>query len=282
MCQYVLNRHSNLSMNTNNKIPQKNMFQSTLTKNTDNKEEISKRHFSITKRSMLNTRNVNNDRNLQSHTVMNYNFIKRNRHISLEVNKNKSIHKEIQYEERSPLNRNVLHGKKNSVSNNRRALEYSIKVKQINMGSRSISKNKDKKEEKKSNNYISSGNICDEDQCNKIILEYKKTNKKSRNNNNNDNMSFKSGSIDRMLKTNSVIGANKTTYTYGFTMKMNDNKQSNKKNDTSHPSTKSNYTQMYLKKNFLRTIIDNKQIDIYKQLSSARDKRKSPLMKGKI
>ena len=95
-------------------------------------------------------------------------------------------------------------------------------------------------------------------------------------------MSFKSGSIDRMLKTNSVLGANKTTYTYGSTMKMNDNKQSNKNNDTLHPSTKSNYTQMYLKKNFLRTIIDNKHIDLYRQLpqSSARDKRKSPLMKG--
>ena len=85
-------------------------------------------------------------------------------------------------------------------------------------------------------------------------------------------------------QTATVAGTNKTTYTYGFTMKMNDNKQSNKNNDTLHPSTKSNYTQMYLKKNFLRTIIDNKHIDLYGQLpqSSARDKRKSPLMKGKI
>ena len=274
MCQYVLNRHSNFSINTNNhsKIPQRNLFQSTLSKIKDKNDESTKRHLSITKHTM-NTRNINNDRNLQSHTVMNYNITKRNRHISLEVNKNKSIHKEIEFEEHSPLNRNVLNGKKNSVSKNRRALEYSIKVKQFNMGSHSVSKNKEKKEEKK----------IDDDLSNKVILEYKKTNKKSRNNN-NDNMSFKSGSIDRMLKTNSVLGANKTTYTYGFTMKMNDNKQSNKNNDTLHPSTKSNYTQMYLKKNFLRTIIDNKHIDLYGQLpqSSARDKRKSPLMKGKI
>lgn len=313
MCQYVFNKHINLSLhgngNNTNKVPPKSIFASSL----KDKDDSTKRHLSMTKTTMPNTRNSNyTDKTLQSHTIMNYNFIKKNRHISLDINHSKNKIKSnanpkiLDIDERSPLHRNILNGKKNSVSKNKRALEYSIKVKQFNMSNHhqsSVSKTRDKSS---SNNNLqqidentlgsklsplkkncgSCRDIKEEDklyQNNCNLLNNKKVNKKSRNTNNN-NMSFKSSSIDKTQKTCSALGNNnKTTYNYGYTMKIYNEK--NKGGETITTTTKGNYTQMYLKKNFFKNIYDNKNNDLIKQIpqSSTREKRKfSPLLGGKI
>ena len=135
---------------------------------------------------------------------MNYNNsqIKKNRHISLEAT----------HSDKPLLSNKVLNGKKNSMSKNRRALEYSMKVMRFN---------KNMKPRKKENcHYVNNIKIIDD-----ITLNESKI--KSRNNKNS--ISFKISSVDRS--------------SMGYTVDRN----------RKEILSKSNYTQIYLKKNLIKS-----------------------------
>ena len=89
---------------------------------------------------------------------MNYNNsqIKKNRHISLEAT----------HSDKPLLGNKVLHGKKNSMSKNRRALEYSMKVMRFN---------KNMKPRKKENcHYVNNIKIIDDTTLNESKIKSQK------------------------------------------------------------------------------------------------------------
>ena len=196
-----MDHYSNIQTSSINKIKTRSL----ITKRNKVKDDSTKRHLSVTKTTMPNTRNSDNSDQFQkSNTIMNYNNsqIKKNRHISLEAT----------HSDKPLLSNKVLHGKKNSMSKNRRALEYSMKVMRFN---------KNMKPRKKENcHYVNNIKIIDD-----ITLNESKI--KSRNNKNS--ISFKTSSVDRS--------------SMGYTVDRN----------RKEILSKSNYTQIYLKKNLIKS-----------------------------
>ena len=248
------------------------------------RNDSKKKLLSMTKTTMSNTRNSNGKENLTSNTLIKNGYIPKNRHVSLEVKK-----KEKDKKEKTPTNHN------NSTSKNKRAAEYSIKVKKFNMkgtkinpAHNSVSKYQDKSKGKAKE----SKEICDIEkekgsltQRTKSITSNKSgnktTNKKSRNAH-YDSMSFKSSSIDHTKKNLSMT---RTTYqhnNYGnighSTLKIYNYK---KKNGTINVFNKENYAQLYLRKNILKSACNVKR-EIPSNPATARENGKhrkiSPLM----
>ena len=199
--KYIMDHYSNIQTSSNNKIKTRSL----ITKRNKVKDDSTKRHLSVTKTTMPNTRNSNNSDQFQkSNTIMNYNNsqIKKNRHISLEAT----------HSDKPLLSNKVLNGKKNSMSKNRRALEYSMKVMRFN---------KNMKPRKKENcHYVNNIKIIDDTTLNESKI-------KSRNNKNS--ISFKISSVDRS--------------SMGYTVDRN----------RKEILSKSNYTQIYLKKNLIKS-----------------------------
>lgn len=200
------------STNNNNRIKTRSL----VTKRNKIKDDSTKRHLSVTKTTMPNTRNSNNSDQIQkSNTVMNYNQIKKNRHISLETTH--KAYNDIS-NEKPPINNKVLNGKKNSMSKNRRAMEYSMKVMKFNMHL--------KPRKKENCHYINNIKVINESTINESKV-------KSRNNKNS--ISFKTNSVDKTVEKES-------SSFMGYTMDRN----------RKELLSKSNYTQIYLKKNVIK------------------------------
>lgn len=195
--KYIMDHYSNIQTSSNNRIKTRSL----VTKRNKVKDDSTRRHLSVTKTTMPNTRNSNNSEQFQkSNTIMNYN--KKNRHISLETTHN----------DKPQVSNKVLNGKKNSMSKNRRAMEYSMKVMRFN---------KNMRPRKKDNcYYVNNIKIIDDTTLNESKI-------KSRNNKNS--ISFKTNSVERS--------------SIGYTVDRN----------RKEILSKSNYTQIYLKKNVIKS-----------------------------
>ena len=260
MSQYVLNKHTNLSIKNQNVFCPKRSLKKMHNNNTNNKlnddDNNNHKQSSMTRNTNNNVNSLLSNNKIHSNTVYEYDN-KKNRHISLDSKSKKDIHnnnnnnnqsstlyKKINEFIYSPLKgmNNVLNGKKNSMSKNKRAMEYSLKVKKINMnnsalaGGKSHSKNKEQNTKKrntsndKSNHKMNNKNMYINNEVGDAfinhglsLLNVQKNNKKSRNIN-QENASLGSCSTDRSKNNNNykhglTMNYMKKTFSNGYTVK---------------------------------------------------------------
>lgn len=229
MSQYVLSKHFNVlkQKQINNK-----------TNATKSSDDSTKKPLSLAKTTTTNTRNSNNEKNInQTKTISDYSIKKPKRNVSVDVNQC------LKYE----LNEN-----KSTKAKTIRTMEYSIKVKKLNMattcGSNVASQLNHNTISKKSKLIETISN--DTTIINNIM---KSNNKKSRNN--HSNISFKS-SIDK--GNGSLSSKMRATFNLEQVMKLYSTKcQSNiKKTNKTYASincmkdskVNGNYKQIYMRK----------------------------------
>jgi hypothetical protein len=254
MSQYVLSRHTNLSIKNQNVFcPKRNLKK---TNSTTNNDDTNHKQSSMT-RNTNNNNNLNalsNNNKITSNTVYKY-VNKKNRHVSLDAkSKNESnnnnnitslLYKKINEFTYFPIKEmnNVLNGKKNSMSKNKRAMEYSLKVKKINMNNsalaaaKSHSKNREQSSKKRTtsndrpvNKTNSNKNMYINDEIGDAFINHglnlinvQKNKRKSRNIN-QENASIGSCSTDRSKTNNNykhglTMNYMKKTFSNGYTVK---------------------------------------------------------------